>query len=255
MSFSLDSALVEGMPSCAVDGPLAHGSQSFEFDGSMTNEPAEFASDASLASGTSTVHGGREPLSVPETIRRHHNALLSFLRMRLRVSHHADDVAQESYIRMMQYEGSREISSPSSMLFRIAINVANDLGRSERTRRAPDHCCVDDVDLVSEMPSADREIGARQELELLQAAIAQLSPKCRTVFLLSRARLMTYPEIARHCGVSVKMVEKHISRALAVCTATVKEAAEPVRRAKVRAPRLDRQIRAASMNVDTLDDC
>jgi RNA polymerase sigma-70 factor (ECF subfamily) len=28
---------------------------------------------------------------------------------------------------------------------------------------------------------------------------------------------MTYPEIASHCGISVKMVEKQISRALAAC--------------------------------------
>jgi DNA-directed RNA polymerase specialized sigma24 family protein len=37
------------------------------------------------------------------------------------------------------------------------------------------------------------------------------------VFLLSRASDMTYPEIAAHCGISVKMVEKHISRAIAAC--------------------------------------
>jgi RNA polymerase sigma factor (sigma-70 family) len=181
-----------------------------------------------LAEAASPAEGVSEPLSVPETIRRHHSALLSFLRLRLRISHDADDIAQESYIRMLQYEGSREIRSPSSMLFRIAINVANDLGRSEMARRASVQCSIDDVELVSELPSAEREIGACQELELLQAVIAQLSPKCREVFLLSRAQLMTYPEIALHCGISLKMVEKHISRALAVCTKKVRDAAEPV---------------------------
>jgi RNA polymerase sigma-70 factor (ECF subfamily) len=180
-----------------------------------------------LAGATPTADGGREPLSVKETIQRHHSALLSFLRLRLRIAHDADDVAQESYIRLMQYEGSREIRSPSSMLFRIAINVANDLGRSELARRAFDQCSIDDVELVSELPSVEREMGACQELELLQAVIAQLSPKCREVFLLSRAQLMTYPEIALHCGISLKMVEKHISRALAVCTKKLRDAAEP----------------------------
>jgi RNA polymerase sigma factor (sigma-70 family) len=185
------------------------------------------SSEMYLADAASPADGGREPLSVQETIRRHHSALLSFMRLRLRISHDADDIAQESYIRMLQYEGSREIRSPSSMLFRIAINVANDLGRSELARRASEQCSIDDVELVSELPSAEREIGACQELELLQAVIAQLSPKCREVFLLSRAQLMTYPEIALHCGISLKMVEKHISRALAVCTKKVRDAAEP----------------------------
>jgi RNA polymerase sigma factor (sigma-70 family) len=158
-----------------------------------------------------------EPLSVHNTVRRYHDSLINFLRQRLRTPEDANDVAQEAYIRMMQYQNSRQIRSPSSMLFRIAINVANDLGRSEQVRRASDQCSLDAVELVSDTPSAEREISARQELALLRAAIEDLPPKCRQAFLLSRVRRMTYPEIAVHCGISVKMVEKHISRALAVC--------------------------------------
>ena len=158
-----------------------------------------------------------EPLSVHKTVRRYHDSLIHFLRQRLRTPEDANDVAQEAYIRMMQYQNSRQIRSPSSMLFRIAINVANDLGRSEQVRRVSDRCSLDAVDLVSETPSPEREISAEQELALLRTAIEGLPPKCRQAFLLSRVRGMTYPEIAVHCGISVKMVEKHISRALAVC--------------------------------------
>ena len=69
----------------------------------------------------------------------------------------------------------------------------------------------------SEAPSAEREVLASQTLDLLLETIEQLPPKCKQVFLLSRASDMTYPEIAAHCGISVKMVEKHISRAIAAC--------------------------------------
>jgi RNA polymerase sigma factor (sigma-70 family) len=161
-------------------------------------------------------HSG-EPLSVHNTVRRYHDSLINFLRQRLRTPEDANDVAQEAYIRMMQYQNSRQIRSPSSMLFRIAINVANDLGRSEQVRRVSDQCSLDSVELVSDTPSPEREVSAKQELALLHTAIEDLSPKCRQVFLLSRVRRMTYPEIAVHCGISVKMVEKHISRALAIC--------------------------------------
>jgi DNA-directed RNA polymerase specialized sigma24 family protein len=51
------------------------------------------------------------------------------------------------------------------------------------------------------------------------------------VFLLSRTQLMTYPEIALHCGISLKMVEKHISRALAICAKELRDAAEPAAQA------------------------
>lgn len=165
----------------------------------------------------------REAVSVQAVIRRYHGSLIQFLRQRLRRPEDAYDVAQEAYIRMMQYEGSRDIHSPSSMLFRIAINVANDLERAEQVRRSSDQCCIDDIELASDIPSPEREVAGQQDLALLQQAVANLPPKCRQVFLLSRARGMTYPEIARHCGISVKMVEKHISHALAVCLKKVGE--------------------------------
>jgi RNA polymerase sigma factor (sigma-70 family) len=170
-------------------------------------------------SGEVVLHGERAcaGLSVPETIRRYHDSLIRFLRQRLRVKEDAADIAQEAYIRMMQYEGSEKIQSPSSMLFRIAINVANDLGRSEQARRVSDQLSIDGLELASHEPSADREIAARQDLDILYGTIEQLPPKCRQVFLLSRVERMTYPQIAVHCGISVKMVEKHISHALAIC--------------------------------------
>ncbi|WP_169729242.1 RNA polymerase sigma factor [Solimonas soli] len=162
-----------------------------------------------------------EPLSVPAAIQRYHGSLLQFLRRRLRCPEDAHDVAQETYIRMMRYEGTRDIRSPSSMLFRIASNVANDLERAEQARHVTGQCTLDDVDLASDNPSPERELAGQQNLALLYEAIAELPPKCQQVFLLSRVRHMTYPEIARHCGISVKMVEKHISRALAFCAKRV----------------------------------
>ena len=162
------------------------------------------------------------PLSVREVVGRYHVSLLGFLRQRLRQSEDAADVAQEAYIRMLQYEGSRQVQSPSSLLFRIAINVARDLGRSEQVRRVRDQCPIDDLELDSGVASPEREVAAAQDLDVLHAAIEALPPKCRQVFLLSRMNEMTYPQIAKHCGISVKMVEKHVSHALAACMAKVR---------------------------------
>lgn len=162
-----------------------------------------------------------QDLSIPDTIRRYHDSLIRFLRQRLRVPEDAFDVAQEAYIRMMHYQSSNDIKSPSSMLFRIAINVANDLGRAEQSRRMKDQCSLDDIELVSDQPSAERQLIAEQDLRALYDVIERLPPKCRQAFLLSRVKRMTYPQIAQHCGISVKMVEKHISHALAVCASEI----------------------------------
>ena len=157
-------------------------------------------------------------ISVRNVIEHCHISLIRFLRKKLPTPEDASDVAQEAYIRLMAYEGSSEITSPSSLLFRIAINVANDFGRAGKVRRVSDHCNIDGLDFDSGIASPEKQVSDNQELDLLFQAIEQLPPKCQKVFLLSRVHNMTYPEIAKHCGITVKMVEKHISRALAVCT-------------------------------------
>lgn len=162
-----------------------------------------------------------ETVSIHEVVNRYHGSLIKFLRQRLRVSEDAHDVAQEAYIRLMKYEGSREIRSSSSMLFRIALNVAHDLGRASQVRHANDHVSINDMDIQSEAPSIERVLAAEQRMTEICKTIERLPPKCRQVFLLSRFHGMTYSEIAAHCGISVKMVEKHISHALAVCVSKV----------------------------------
>lgn len=161
--------------------------------------------------------GPDRPFSVQQVIARHHEALLRFLRKRLAVPEDAQDIAQETYLKLLQYETSTQIRSPSSMLYRVAINVARDRGRAERTRRAGTHSSLEDHDLVGDEPSPERDLAGRQELDIVLEAIEALPPKCRQVFLLSRVHHLTYPQIAARCGISVKMVEKHISHALEVC--------------------------------------
>jgi RNA polymerase sigma factor (sigma-70 family) len=163
----------------------------------------------------------QQEVSIQELIRHHHASLLRFLRRRLSVVDDADDIAQETYIRMMKYEGSREIASPSAMLYRVAVNVANDHGRTAQVRWSARRCDIDDVQIVSDQPSAERAAIAQQTLNILLNVIEHLPPKCKEVFLLSREHGMTYPEIARRCGISVKMVEKQISHAIAICLRNV----------------------------------
>ena len=50
----------------------------------------------------------------------------------------------------------------------------------------------------------------------IDAIIASMPDKCRQVFLLSRHEMLKNKEIAEKMGISVKMVEKQISRALLI---------------------------------------
>lgn len=155
-------------------------------------------------------------LSIEQAFRRYHGGLMNFLHRRLRNEDDAQDVAQETYARLVQsYAGNLAPDTASTLIFRIADNVANDLSRRRKSRHAAEHCPVDLVPLVSDEPSQERRLEAQQQLERLYAAIAGLPHRCQQVFLLNRVDRMTYPQIARHCGISVSMVEKHITKALA----------------------------------------
>jgi RNA polymerase sigma-70 factor (ECF subfamily) len=125
-------------------------------------------------------------------------------------------------VRFLKYEGATNIESPAAMLYRIAGNVAADHGRAVARRRVKlTEAGLDDAELVSEQPSVERELAAEQILEAVRCVIAAQSPSCRTVFLLSRVEGLTYTEIASHCGISVKTVEKHVSHALRACAASL----------------------------------
>jgi RNA polymerase sigma factor (sigma-70 family) len=164
----------------------------------------------------SSASAGRAPLSVDTVIRDHHDAVVRFLRRRGASYEDARDLAQEAYVRLLKYEGDAGIDSPPAMLFRIAGNVAADHLRAA-ARCVVTYTVIDDDDLESGEPSVERELTAEQHLLAITGAIAQLSPRCRSVFLLSRVEALTYEQIAARVGISVKAVEKHVSRALRVC--------------------------------------
>jgi RNA polymerase sigma factor (sigma-70 family) len=163
----------------------------------------------------------RLPVSTAAVVRSHHQSVLKFLRRRGATPEDALDIAQETYVRFLRYEGATGIESPTAMLFRIAANLAADHGRAAALRRRIRSFEADDCDaeIASEHPSAERELAAEQIVTVLRLAIAALSPRCRSVFLLSRVDGLTYSEIASKCGISVKTVEKHVSHALRVCVA------------------------------------
>lgn len=145
--------------------------------------------------------------------------LLHFMRRHVRDMETAADLTQEALLRMLVYREAPDIACHASLMYRIAWNLLQEHWRMQRRRHASSHVSLD----VMEPPLADAVsvediVDARRALHRLSSeALDALPPKCRKAFALHRAEGMTYPEIAAEMGVSVKMVEKHISRALAKC--------------------------------------
>jgi RNA polymerase sigma-70 factor (ECF subfamily) len=148
-----------------------------------------------------------EPFEFDALYRNHGNWLIAFLRRRF--GHQdAEDLAQETYLRIAS--STAPIRNPRAFLARVALNAARDQIRRRGVRPV----------LVREDAGPPAVAQASQaEAILLKQAILALPPRLRQVFLLSRFGGLTYEEIARRCGVSVKTVEKRMTKALAMCTA------------------------------------
>lgn len=154
--------------------------------------------------------------------RLHKHALHRLLRRRLGNEEDAADVVQESYLRLLRYRHERDPGAIRALLYRIAINLVRMRAREQRRRGGvPVPLDVDWLD--SGAPSQEQLLIDRQRLELLMAVIERLPQKCHQVFVLSRFQGMSYPQIAQRCGISVKMVEKHITKALLLCRAGLDE--------------------------------
>ena len=149
--------------------------------------------------------------------------LRRFLTSRVQCEQAAADLVQETYIRVIGSAASEPIHNIRSFLFQIANNLAIDHLRS-RTRFQQHYAGTPSEELVGSTPLPDRELTAKQELALLQQAISELPPKCRTAFLLHRLHHLSYNQIAQRLGVSQGTVEKHISHALAYCRLRVNRA-------------------------------
>lgn len=151
--------------------------------------------------------------------------LLTYMRRRLRDPHTAADLAQEALLRLLAYRDTPDIHSYKLLLYRIAHNVVLEHWRTRHRRHASRHVPLEGSEpLAAAGTAVDQLVDARRTLQYLHTrTLPALPPKCRQAFMLNRFHGLTYPEVAAVMGISVKMVEKHISRALAACRAAVSE--------------------------------
>lgn len=125
-----------------------------------------------------------------------------------------DDIAQEAFLRAIDVEAGQEVRSPKAYLFRVARNIAlRDL--SKKSRQLTDYLeeALDDTPLGREA-SCEEELIAQQKLAHCCEAIADLPEQCRRVFLLRKVYAYSHKDIASQLGISVRTVEKHITKGI-----------------------------------------
>lgn len=145
----------------------------------------------------------------------HHQAIVAFLAKRGCCMETAQDLSQETYLRLL---GKAEISHDDNLkayLFRIAERLAIDYLRQSRQAR---HNTVPlDDELLCPNLLPDELAALRQQCERLIIAIETLPKKTRNVFLLRKMDDLSYAEIAAQLGISEKTVQRHLVSAMLHC--------------------------------------
>ena len=148
----------------------------------------------------------------------HHGWLFSWLRRKLGCGHHAADVAQDTFVRIL---GSRDallgVREPRAYLVTTAKRLLIDEARRQLIEKA----YLQELALVAASsqgaPSAQDVVQTVQALMQIEAALSGLSSKARQAFLLCYLEGATHAVAAAELGVSTKMVQKYLVQALAHC--------------------------------------
>lgn len=155
-------------------------------------------------------------------LERYYRELLNFLHRQVNDRDTAADLAQESYARVLAVQhAGRDILDVRALLYRTARNLLVDQHRRAAVRRH------DDLDAMSEaeQPAAPQHLQpedalvSQQVLHAYVGAIERLPPRCREAFMLHVFDELTHAQVARHMGISVSMVEKHVVRGMLACKA------------------------------------
>jgi len=150
-------------------------------------------------------------------VHENHDSLIRFIRRRIGNAEEADDIAQDLYCRIARQPDVAAIKQPRAYLFRAARNFIFNRNQHRRYTSADAHFSIDDAaeaEIVCSAPSPECVVQSRQELALVEKAIEELSPKCRTVFLLVRFEEQSYKEVAAYMGLTVKSIEYHMRQAI-----------------------------------------
>jgi RNA polymerase sigma-70 factor (ECF subfamily) len=124
-----------------------------------------------------------------------------------------EDIVQDAFLRVVERSRREEIPKLDNFLAHVVRCLAIDRLRRRATRATATSGDLEEgaVDAVAD---PERGLMGAQRLKRVMAAIDAMPPRRREVFLLHRIEELTYAQIARRIGVSIKAVEKHIHLAM-----------------------------------------
>ena len=122
----------------------------------------------------------------------------------------ATDITQETFLKIWEKRISIDTGKIKGLLFKIARGLLINQYRKQKTILNFNKS----VKIQNEERSPEDEIEFKELKLKYERALSNLTEKQRTVFLMSRYDGMKYHEIAESLEISVKAVEKRMSKTL-----------------------------------------
>lgn len=169
---------------------------------------------------------------VERLFREHNDTLLRVLNARLRSTQEAREVAQEAYVQLLGLQNPDAVSYLQAFLFKTAINIATNRLKHAGRRSRLDPLIFFEKEVEQAAPSPDRELAARQELELIRNALSQLPHDQQEAFFLTKVDGLSVEEVAQRMRLNPRTAYRYVAGALAHCARLLEAHARPSGRHK-----------------------
>ncbi|OZI74210.1 sigma-70 family RNA polymerase sigma factor [Bordetella genomosp. 12] len=153
--------------------------------------------------------------TVEHLYREHRPWLMGWLRRKLGCAHHAEDMTQDVFTRILQ--GSKQIHAGQARAF--LVTVARGMVVDHWRHRALESAYLEYLAGLPQAhaPSAQERLEIMQALSALDRMLDGLPARARQAFLLSQLDGLSYAEIAARLGVSVSSVQQYMVKAMSAC--------------------------------------
>jgi RNA polymerase sigma factor (sigma-70 family) len=151
---------------------------------------------------------------------RFQGPLMVFFTRRTRDRVLAEDLTQETLLRVIAAQRVVRVEQPESYVFKVAMNLLRDQRRAQARVGAAAFVPIDDAvageldrELMEDL-SPERVLLSKESLQDVLQTLDELGERTRDIFILFRLERMKQKDIAALFGIGQSTVEKHVMRAV-----------------------------------------